>query len=181
MTTERSSIDRSALRPRAGPPPLRHARKRHAEPVERTRERVRFHVPERVVRLLEDRPLAGSRHDQVGFDLRQPAQALEQPDTVDHAGRAGDRHDQPLHSRNRRRRTSSRVFWYITSHSRLPSGAGRAYEESVRRTSVSIVSSSLASSESARMTSVRSSSGALTVTASVPPSSLTIMSARYKV
>src|SRR5439155_1367926 len=92
------------------------------------------HVPERVVRLLEDRPLAGSRHDQVGFDLRQPAQALEQPDTVDHAGRAGDRHDQPLHSRNRRRRTSSRVFWYITSHSPLPSGAARAAGSSLTST-----------------------------------------------
>src|SRR5205807_2435274 len=171
------------------PLPLGRARKGHAEPVERTRERVRDDVLEVLGAVVEGR----HRRQQDGAHLDEREQAAKVsrverrlPDQHDEGpallqrdvGRARDRDDQPLHRRNRRRRTSSRVFWYITSHSRLPSGAGRAYEESVRRTSVSIVSSSLASSESARMTSVRSSSGALTVTASDPPSSLTIISAR---
>ena len=54
-----------------------------------------------------------------------PAQDLEQTDPVDRSGGARDPDDEALQRRNLLRNTSSRVFSYSTSHSRLPSGIGR--------------------------------------------------------
>ncbi len=45
------------------------------------------------------------------LDFSIAAEDFEETDTEDGAGGARDGDDETCHSRNRRRRTSSRVFW----------------------------------------------------------------------
>ena len=57
----------------------------------------RFDVAQRQVRFLDQRPFGGRADDEVGLDLRVPAELFEEADAIDRPRRAGCADDQAFH------------------------------------------------------------------------------------